>query len=122
MSTGLKLEDVCRIWRGGCIIRAKLLEKLRQAYSAQPDLSHCFWMRIWPPRSAGRSQSLRAVARAAAEAGLPAPGFMSALAYLGRHAQREAARQLVQAQRDYFGGILSSVWTARGVFHHQWKK
>ncbi|MCB2227954.1 MAG: NADP-dependent phosphogluconate dehydrogenase [Desulfarculaceae bacterium] len=118
---GLNLEDVCRIWRGGCIIRARLLERLRQAYSARPALESLLLDPELGPEVMRRAQGLRAVVSAAAQAGLPAPGFMASLGYLDAMRSGRLPTNLVQAQRDFFGGHTFERIDREGIFHHIWQ-
>jgi 6-phosphogluconate dehydrogenase len=117
---GLKLDEVLRIWRGGCIIRAKLLERLRSAFRARPDLESLLLDDDLAAEVRARSQSLRAVVSAAAAAGIPAPGFMAALGYLDAMRSARLPTNLVQAQRDFFGGHTFERVDRKGVFHHEW--
>jgi 6-phosphogluconate dehydrogenase len=121
-SYGLSLEDVARIWRGGCIIRAALLEDIRAAYHAQPDLASL----LLDPHLRGevlpRHEDLRHVVRYAAEAGIPTPGLMTALAYFDAFRSAWLPANLIQAQRDYFGAHTYERIDAEGVFHTQWQQ
>ena len=118
---GLELEEVCRIWRGGCIIRAKLLERLRQAYRARPGLESLLLDQELRQGALTRAEGLRAVVGVAAAAGLPAPGFMACLGYLDAMRSGRLPTNLVQAQRDFFGGHTFERVDRQGVFHHQWQ-
>lgn len=117
---GLNLEAVARIWRGGCIIRASLLEDIRSAFKAQPDLTNL----LLDPRLGGevvkRQKDLRSIVRFGAESGLPVPAAMASLAYLDAYRSARLPANLVQAQRDYFGSHTYQRVDAAGVFHTQW--
>jgi len=119
---GVDLERVCRVWRGGCIIRARLLERLRRAYEERPELESLLLDPKLGQEVAARSAGLRAVVGAAAMAGLPAPGFMASLGYLDALRSGRLPLNLVQAQRDFFGGHGFARVDRPGVFHHQWRK
>lgn len=118
---GVKLEEVCRIWRGGCIIRAKLLERLRLAYHARPDLPSLLWDLELGEEVMRCSAGLRAVVSAAAEAGIPVPGFMASLGYLDAMRSSRLPTNLVQAQRDFFGGHTVERVDQPGTLHFQWQ-
>jgi 6-phosphogluconate dehydrogenase len=118
----LKLEDVARIWRGGCIIRAALLEKIRAAYHNQPDLPNVLLDPELGQQVAGRQDALRAVACTAMQLGIPAPGLMASLAYFDGYRSAWLPANLVQAQRDYFGAHTYERIDAKGVFHTQWQQ
>lgn len=118
---GLELHEVCRIWRGGCIIRAKLLERLRSAFSAQPDLESLLLDQDLASDVQTRSSSLRTLVGAAAAAGLPVPGFMACLSYLDAMRSSRLPTNLIQAQRDFFGGHTFERVDRQGIFHHEWE-
>lgn len=110
---GLKLEEVCRIWRGGCIIRAKLLERLRLAYQDRPDLPCLLLDHELGEQVRSGAPALREVVSLAAASGIPAPGLMASLAYLDAMRSEHLPTNLVQAQRDFFGGTPLSGWTVK---------
>ncbi len=117
---GLALDEVARIWRGGCIIRASLLESIRAACRARPDLPNL----LLGPSLAGevmsRQEDLRAVVSAAAVMGITAPGFMASLAYLDGYRTARLPANLIQAQRDYFGAHTYERDDSEGTFHTDW--
>ncbi|BEQ15951.1 NADP-dependent phosphogluconate dehydrogenase [Desulfoferula mesophila] len=119
---GLKLEEVCRIWRGGCIIRAKLLERLRLAYQDRPDLPCLLLDHELGEQVRSGAPALREVVSLAAASGIPAPGLMASLAYLDAMRSEHLPTNLVQAQRDFFGGHTFERVDREGVFHHQWQQ
>jgi 6-phosphogluconate dehydrogenase len=117
---GLNLEEIARIWRGGCIIRAALLDDLRAAYKARPNLTNL----LLDPRLAEmlltRQSDLREVVRTAAELGLPVPALMMSLAYYDSFRSDWLPANLVQAQRDFFGAHTYERIDEKGTFHSQW--
>jgi 6-phosphogluconate dehydrogenase len=117
---GLDLETVARIWRGGCIIRAALLEKIRAAYMTNPDLPNLLLDPDLSTAVESLQEDLRAVVRAAAEWGIPAPGFMVSLAYFDGYRSAWLPANLIQAQRDYFGAHTYERIDEKGTFHTQW--
>ena len=117
---GVKLEDVCRIWRGGCIIRARLLERLRRAYHERSDLPCLLMDQGLGAEVSKRAPSLRAVVGAAVAAGIPVPGFMASLGYLDAMRSSRLPTNLVQAQRDFFGGHTCERVDQPGIFHFEW--
>ncbi len=119
---GLHLADVARIWRGGCIIRAALLEPIRAAYDRQPDLPNLLLDAELGAAVAGRQADLRGVVAAGASLGIPVLGFMSALAYFDGYRSAWLPANLIQAQRDYFGAHTYERIDAQGVFHTQWEQ
>lgn len=118
----LDLEAVARIWRGGCIIRAALLEDIRAAYRHQPGLPNLLLDSELSQRVAANGEELRRVVCAAAEWGLPAPGLMMALGYLDSYRSAWLPANLIQAQRDYFGAHTYERVDAKGTFHTAWKE
>jgi 6-phosphogluconate dehydrogenase len=118
----LNLEDVARIWRGGCIIRAALLEKIRSAYKSAPDLPLLLMDYALGDEVRKHIADLRAVSRAAIELGIPAPGLMVSLAYFDAFHSAHLPANLIQAQRDYFGAHTYERIDAEGVFHTQWEQ
>jgi 6-phosphogluconate dehydrogenase len=117
---GLKLAEVARIWRGGCIIRAAVLEEIRAAFGDRPDLANL----LIDPRLAkevlARQEDLRAVVRWAAESAIPAPGLMVSLAYFDSYRSAWLPDNLTEAQRDYFGAHTYERVDMKGSFHTQW--
>jgi len=117
---GLDLETVARIWRGGCIIRAALLEDIRDAFRAKPDLDNLLLDPKLAQEFLARQQDLRDVVSVAAELGLPAPGLMVSLAYFDAYRSARLPANLIQAQRDYFGAHTYERLDASGTFHTEW--
>jgi 6-phosphogluconate dehydrogenase len=120
---GLQLEKVARVWRGGCIIRASILEPIRAAFNRQPDLSNLLIDDDFSREAGSRQESLRIVVKTAAELGLPAPGFSASLAYFDAFRSAWLPANLIQAQRDYFGAHTYERRDMPGKFLHTvWKK
>ncbi|TAK08933.1 MAG: NADP-dependent phosphogluconate dehydrogenase [Candidatus Manganitrophaceae bacterium] len=116
----LNLTEVARIWRGGCIIRAALLEEIRAAYRDHPDLPHLLLEDRFAQEAASRQEPLRAVVQQAAASGIPVPGFMVSLAYFDGYRSERLPANLIQAQRDYFGAHTYERTDEAGVFHTAW--
>ena len=116
----LHLNDVARIWRGGCIIRAALLEEIRSAYESRPDLSNLVFDESLSRALSPRQESLRSVVRTAVAAGIPVPAFSASLGYFDALTSAWLPANLVQAQRDYFGSHTYERIDERGVFHTEW--
>jgi 6-phosphogluconate dehydrogenase len=117
---GLNLEAVARIWRGGCIIRAALLEDIRTSYQKQPGLVNLLMDPHLSKEMMARQGNLREVVSVAANLGLPAPGLMMSLAYFDAYRSAWLPANLTQAQRDYFGAHTYERMDEKGVFHTQW--
>ena len=118
----LPLEAVARIWRGGCIIRAALLEDIRAAYQAQPDLPHLLLDPHLGREVVARIPDLRAVAATAADLGIPAAGLLVSLAYYDAYRSARLPANLIQAQRDYFGAHTYQRTDLPGTFHTHWEE
>ena len=99
----LKLGEIARIWRGGCIIRARFLQKIADAYRRDPKLANLLLDPYFRRKVHAAQANWRKVVVLAAQAGLPAPAFMSALAYYDSYRAARLPANLLQAQRDYFG-------------------
>jgi 6-phosphogluconate dehydrogenase len=118
----LDLEAVARIWRGGCIIRAALLEDIRAAYRARPDLPNLLMDAHFGQEVMERQHDLRSVVSSAAELGIPTPGLMVSLAYFDGYRSAWLPANLIQAQRDYFGAHTYERVDEKGVFHTRWEQ
>ena len=118
----LDLEAVARIWRGGCIIRAALLEDIRMAYRNQPGLPNLLLAPELSKKVMAHQEDLRRVVCAAIELGLPAPCFMTALGYFDGYRSAWLPANLIQAQRDYFGAHSYERIDVKGTFHTDWTK
>ncbi len=118
----LRLEDIARIWQGGCIIRAALLEKIRFAYEAKPDLRNLLLDSGIVKDIIDRQQDLRAVVQVAVGLAIPVPGLSVSLAYMDGYRSSWLPANLIQAQRDYFGAHSYERVDAAGVFHTEWRE
>jgi 6-phosphogluconate dehydrogenase len=118
----LELEAVARIWRGGCIIRAVLLDDICAAFQAQPGLPNLLLARNLSSKLMEHQEDLRRVVCLAAELGIPVPGLMVSLSYLDAYRSAWLPANLIQAQRDYFGGHTYERIDAKGTFHTEWEK
>jgi 6-phosphogluconate dehydrogenase len=117
----LDLEAVARIWRGGCIIRAALLEDIRTAYKTKADLPNLLLDPHLGKEFLSRVDDLREVVQMAAALGLPAPGLMATLSYFDAYRSAVLPANLIQAQRDFFGAHTYERLDAPGVFHTEWE-
>ncbi|MEV8511801.1 NADP-dependent phosphogluconate dehydrogenase [Dactylosporangium sp. NPDC051484] len=111
---------VSTIWRGGCIIRARFLNRIREAYDENPGLKSLMVAPYFAEAVNAGVPSWRRVVTAAAQAGIPTPAFSSSLAYFdGLRAQRLPA-SLIQGQRDNFGAHTYRRTDRDGAFHVEW--
>ncbi|MFK8102389.1 MAG: NADP-dependent phosphogluconate dehydrogenase [Saprospiraceae bacterium] len=117
----LDLEATARIWRGGCIIRASLLEDIRTAYAENPDLANLMVDERFAKSLKTNQKGLRSTLKLAIDAGIPTMAFSSALAYFDAYRQERLPLNLVQAQRDFFGSHTYERIDKAGSFHTEWK-
>jgi 6-phosphogluconate dehydrogenase len=118
---GLKLEDVARIWRGGCIIRAALLDDIQAAYHAHPELTNILNDRRIGKEVMAGQKDLRTAVGFGGKHGIPIPCLMASLAYFDGYRSAWLPANLIQAQRDDFGAHTYERVDAKGVFHTRWE-
>ena len=116
----LNLSDVAKIWRGGCIIRASLLEIIRKAFEDIPDLPNLFVDPALSKEILNTQDEIRAIIKSAVESGIPVPALTASLAYFDSYRSEWLPANLVQAQRDYFGSHTYERIDEKGFFHTQW--
>ncbi|PMC68298.1 NADP-dependent phosphogluconate dehydrogenase [Corynebacterium aurimucosum] len=113
-------RDLATIWRGGCIIRAKFLDRIREAYDNDADLPAL----ILDPYFKGELENLidpwRRVVVAATQLGLPVPVFASSLSYYDSLRAERLPAALIQGQRDFFGAHTFKRVDREGTFHIEW--
>jgi len=116
----LNLGMVARIWRGGCIIRATLLESIVDAYREEPRLSNLLLNGPLAGEIANRQSDFRSIVSYSATSGLPVPGMMASLAYYDSYRSAWLPTNLIQAQRDFFGAHTYERIDRPGIFHSDW--
>jgi 6-phosphogluconate dehydrogenase len=117
---GIDRGAMARIWRGGCIIRARFLNRITEAYERDGDLPLLLADEYFTGAVGNGVAAWRRIVSAAALAGVPTPAFSSSLAYYdGVRAQRLPAN-LIQAQRDFFGAHTYQRTDRDGTFHTDW--
>jgi len=115
----LNFGEIAQIWRGGCIIRAAFLQKITEAYARNPDLANLLLDPYFNKTVKAAQENWRKVVSLAAEYGVAAPTFSSALAYYDSYRSARLPANLLQAQRDYFGAhTYERVDQPRGKFFH----
>jgi 6-phosphogluconate dehydrogenase len=116
----LNLSDIATIWRGGCIIRAKFLNRIVQAYKRNPALQNLLLDKYFT-RAIKRAQpKWRLVVSTAIKFGVPVPAFSASLAYFDSYRSARLPANLLQAQRDFFGAHTYERIDKPGVFHTEW--
>jgi 6-phosphogluconate dehydrogenase len=117
----LNYGEIAKIWRGGCIIRARFLDDIRQAFKRNADLPNLMIDPEFAQAMNARQSALRKVVALAAENGIPALAFGSALAYFDAYRSARLPANLTQAQRDYFGAHTYRRLDREGSFHTEWQ-
>ena len=116
----IDLAAMATIWRGGCIIRAKFLDRIRAAYSANPTLPTLLADPDFAKEIADAQDAWRDVVATAVRLGVPVPGFSAALSYYDALRARRLPAALIQGLRDYFGAHTYHRTDRPGTFHTLW--
>lgn len=117
----INLGETAMIFRGGCIIRARLLNMVMDAFKHKPDLPNLLLDRVFSGILAAYQEEWRDVVATAAGCGIPVPGLSSALAYYDSYLSAQLPMNLVQAQRDFFGAHTYRRIDGEGNFHTRWQ-
>ena len=117
---GIDRGAMARIWRGGCIIRARFLNRITEAYERNPELPSLLVDPYFAGEIAKGVAAWRRVVSKAALAGVPVPAFASSLAYYDALRAERLPAALIQGQRDFFGAHTYRRVDAEGVFHTLW--
>ena len=113
---------IAAIFREGCIIRARFLQKITDAYGADPELANLLLDPHFKDIADRYQGALREVVATAVKAGVPVPGFASAIAYYDSYRSARLPANLLQAQRDFFGAHTFERTDREGTFHAQWNE
>lgn len=116
----LNLKEISQIWRGGCIIRAELLEDIYQAYTKESKLPHLYSDESIQSQLKDVLPGTRAVVIAAISSGIAIPCYASALTYYDSFRTANSPLNLTQAQRDFFGAHTFERIDEAGIFHADW--
>ncbi|HEY4277148.1 MAG TPA: NADP-dependent phosphogluconate dehydrogenase [Conexibacter sp.] len=116
----IHLGNIARIWRAGCIIRARFLNRIVEAYDNNPGLTTLLEDPYFAEAVREGEAAWRRIVSVAALSGIPAPGFSSALAYYDSLASERLPAALIQGQRDFFGAHTYQRVDKPGVFHTLW--
>ncbi|MCW6662075.1 NADP-dependent phosphogluconate dehydrogenase [Aerococcaceae bacterium NML201209] len=116
----LPYGNIARIFRAGCIIRAKFLQKITDAYEKNPNLENLMLDDYFLEIVSKNSSAVRRVVTLAIQAGIPVPTFSSALAYYDSYRSAVLPANLIQAQRDLFGAHTYNRVDKPGTFHFHW--
>jgi 6-phosphogluconate dehydrogenase len=116
----LDLGGVAAIWRAGCIIRARFLNRITDAFERNPNLSNLLLDPEFSAAVLDRMPAWRRVVKTAVELGISVPAFSASLAYYDGYRSGQLPANLIQAQRDYFGAHTYERTDQAGTFHSQW--
>ena len=116
----LHMPSIAQIWKGGCIIRARLLKRIQDAFNADPQLPNLMVDPWFAEQINRRLPGLAKVVAGAAEAGIPVPCFSSTLDYINSYRSGRLPQNLVQAMRDCFGSHTYQRVDKEGTFHTEW--
>ncbi|GFN32038.1 NADP-dependent phosphogluconate dehydrogenase [Paenibacillus xylaniclasticus] len=116
----LRYGDIAMIFRGGCIIRARFLQNIKDAYDRDPALSNLLLDPYFKEIVESYQGAWREVVATAVAHGIPVPSFASAIAYFDSYRTERLPANLLQAQRDYFGAHTFKRVDKEGTFHHNW--
>ncbi|MBM3458111.1 MAG: NADP-dependent phosphogluconate dehydrogenase [Armatimonadetes bacterium] len=116
----LNLAEIARIWKGGCIIRAGLLDQISRAYRRNTNLTNLLVDEEFRVQVEARQGAWRNVVSLAVQAGVPVLGLSGSLGYFDMYRTARLPANLIQAQRDYFGAHTYQRVDREGVFHTNW--
>ncbi|RKP58188.1 NADP-dependent phosphogluconate dehydrogenase [Cohnella endophytica] len=116
----LNYGGIAMIFRGGCIIRARFLQNIKDAYDRDPALTNLLMDDYFSEVVGNYQEAWRKVIAIAVTRGIPVPAFASALAYYDSYRTERLPANLLQAQRDYFGAHTFERLDRKGSFHFQW--
>lgn len=116
----LNYGNCALLWRGGCIIRAQFLDRIKEAFDEQPDLENLLLYPYFQQATEQAQAAWRSVMMVAALRGVPLPAFSTALAYYDSYRSARLPANLLQAQRDYFGAHTYQRVDRPGTFHAEW--
>jgi len=117
---GLNFAEIARIWKGGCIIRSKLLDPIRAAYAEQPDLANMMLHPTFADVLHARQANWREAVRIAAQLGIPCMAIACSLGYFDSYRRERLPANVIQGQRDYFGAHTFQRTDREGTFHIEW--
>src|SRR5438128_227732 len=116
----LDLGALATIWRGGCIIRAKFLDRIKDAYEEDSSLPSLMLAPFFQEALAGAQSAWRRVVNTAVDQGIPIPAFASSLAYYDGYRRARGPANLIQGLRDYFGSHTYRRTDREGAYHTRW--
>lgn len=116
----LQYGEIAKIWRAGCIIRARFLQNITNAYDRDPNLANLLLDDYFNDISKKYQQSVRDIVSLSVQAGVPIPAFSSAISYYDSYRSERLPANIIQAQRDYFGAHTYERVDKAGTYHFDW--
>jgi 6-phosphogluconate dehydrogenase len=120
LNYNLSLSECARIWKGGCIIRAGFLDKIKMAFTHEPQLPNLLLAPEFKQSILDRQDAWREVLAVSNKLGIPVPAFAASLNYFDSYRRARLPQNLTQAQRDYFGAHTYERTDKEGLFHTEW--
>jgi 6-phosphogluconate dehydrogenase len=121
LNYNLELDQIAKIWRGGCIIRSEFLEDIYSAFQTNKQLEHLL---LDPAVQINLKKSISGIRKVVSDAaihGLALPAYSASLSYFDSFRSKKLPANLIQAQRDYFGAHTYELIGKEGVFHTEWQ-
>ncbi|BDR56232.1 NADP-dependent phosphogluconate dehydrogenase [Xylocopilactobacillus apis] len=112
--------EMAKIWREGCIIRARFLQNITDAFNREPQLDNLLLDPYFKNIADNYQDALRQIVALAVKAGIPVPVFAAAITYYDSYRSEVLPANLIQAQRDYFGAHTYHRIDREGIFHYPW--
>jgi len=119
---GIKLDEIAKIWRAGCIIRADFLDDITKVFKANPNLSNLLMADKFKDAIVKSQASWRRVVTFGIAHGIATPAFSASIAYYDAYRRGRLPGNLIQAQRDFFGGHTYLRTDKPGAYHMEWKE
>jgi 6-phosphogluconate dehydrogenase len=117
---GMHLDEIARIWKAGCIIRAVFLDEIKKAFKEEAGLPNLLLAGRFREAVSGRQDAWRRTIRLAIDNGIATPAFSASLAYYDSYRRERVPANLIQAQRDFFGAHTYERIDKPGSFHTEW--
>ena len=117
----LNLKEIAKIWRAGCIIRARILNDIANAYDRNPDLANLLLDKEFKKAVISREDAWRYTVTTAVKLGVPLPAISASLAYFDAYRSKRLPANIIQAQRDFFGAHTYERIDKPGKFHTEWE-
>ena len=117
---GIRLDEIARIWKAGCIIRAIFLDEIKKAFREHPKLTNLLMTNRFREAIAQRQDAWRRIIAIGAQNGIGLPAFGASLAYYDSYRRERLPANLIQAQRDFFGAHTYERTDKPGIVHTEW--